>query len=96
MIGWFPITLIRTIQAIQFAEGKPILTLPYWVWFVFLAGIQQYVGLGHAVIFFCNKKVRRTLKEYISERIYHKKRGPQTNVQPHAHFRRETLELTSV
>ena len=96
LIGWFPISLVRTIQIIQFSAGKPILTLPNWVWFVFLAGIQQLMGLGHAAIFFCNEKVRKTLREYISKRICQKKMDPEANLQPHAHISRESVELTSV
>ena len=95
LVCWLPLAVVRTIQLIQYAEGKPLLVLSAWEYYLFFC-IQQLMGLGHAVIFFCNQKVRRTLREYISKTLLQKKIDPKTNLQPHAHFRRESLELTSV
>ncbi len=95
LVCWLPFAVFRTIHLIQYVEGKPLLeisTLEYYLFMCFL----HFMGLGHAVIFFCNQKVRRTLSEYISRTLLQKKIDPKTNLQPHAHFRRESLELTSV
>ena len=74
MVGWFPVTLNKTIQFNEFAEGKPQLTLPTWAWFAVLSRVQQFLGLGHAVMFFCIKRVRTTLREYFCLSICHKRK----------------------
>ena len=56
LIGWMSFTIIRTIQFIQYVEEKRVLGFPTWLYDIF-RGLVISMGLGRAVIFFCNQKV---------------------------------------
>ena len=84
IICWLPFTVLRTVQLIIYPS---VYTPREWQYGVLL-GFLDSMGLGHAVIFFCNTKVRKTLREYISKTRF------ETKTQPHV--RKGSIELTSV
>ena len=98
LVCWLPITIYRTITLIEFAANQPTSTIPDWAWFIILFVLQQGMGLGHALIFFCNVKVRKTLSEYLWRSMCQKQMHPQTNdeLNTTGETNKRTIQLTSV